>query len=195
MHDQPWHELPLTALGVKISGGVSPAIVDVAVVPLLEGRPHMGGAYHSIVNPHRSVAPRPSIPPGLENDILALGPPLPYIRAKLTARLTGRAIICHDVNQTWRLLAQYCPDVQPVVCFDTLHLTQIVRPDVQRRSLTALLRWHELAEQTSSLAAEVPAQRALWDAVGVGLLLPVLIRAWESRVSELAPEGLSLLTT
>ncbi|MER6171382.1 3'-5' exonuclease [Streptosporangium sp. NPDC001681] len=181
MYDQPWSALPLTAIGVKISGDDGPtAIVEIATVPLINGRLQPRDAYHSIVKPDRFVPPRPSIPPGLENDFLALGPSLQDIQPELVARLHGRAIVCHDTDRTWKLLAQHYPAIEPVAVFDTLRLAQAIRPEVQRRSLTALLRWHELTDQARQLASGVRPHRALWDAVGVGLLLPVLIKAWSA---------------
>ncbi|WP_344921044.1 hypothetical protein [Streptosporangium oxazolinicum] len=65
--------------------------------------------------------------------------------------------------------------------FDTLRLAQAASPEVLRHSMNALLRWHKLAEQTEQLAAGVQPQRALWDAVGVGLLPPALITTWSER--------------
>jgi len=180
MHDLPWTALPLTALGIK-SGGSPAVILEIATVPLINGRLQPLGAYHSIINPGRFIPPHPSIPQDLENNLLALGPSLADIRPELEARLHGRAIICHDADRTWQLLAEHCPNIKPVALFDTLHLAQAARPDVLRRSLTALLRCYKLAEQAEQLAAGVRPQRALWDAVSVGLLLPTLITAWSQR--------------
>ncbi|MEU4403636.1 3'-5' exonuclease [Streptosporangium sp. NPDC023963] len=79
MHDQPWTTAPLVAFDLEGTGGQDhehELILEVGVVPLVDGRPDMRGAYNSTVNPGRRVQHRPWSSPGLTDDALSLAPPL-----------------------------------------------------------------------------------------------------------------------
>ncbi|WP_326637738.1 3'-5' exonuclease [Streptosporangium sp. NBC_01755] len=177
MHDQPWNTAPLVAFDLEGSGSQDhehEAILEVGVVPLVDGRPNMQGAYNSMVNPGRRIQRRPWSSPGLTNDVLGLAPPLDAIEPELAGRLNGTTIVGHNVNVDWRLLSLRCPDIHPAFLVDTLKLARLIHGGTQRRSLTALLAYYELSDEVTKLTGGQP-HRALWDAVGAGLLLGMLI--------------------
>ncbi len=178
MPNQPWMTAPLVAFDLEGTGGQdreNEAILEVGVVPLVGGRPDVERAYHSIVNPGRRIPRRPWSPPGLTNDLLALGPKLEHILPELVARLDGAYIVGHNVAVDWRLLSLRCPGIRPAALIDTLKLAKMIRSGSQRNSLTALLTHYRLVEEVTGLAPDGEPHRALWDAVGAGLLLGRLI--------------------
>lgn len=178
MHNQPWTTAPLVAFDLEGTGGQDrehEAILEVGVVPLVDGSPDMRGAYDSMVNPERRIERHTWSSPGLTNDVLALAPPLSAVEPELTGHLDGATLIGHNVNVDWRLLSLRCPGVRPASLIDTLKLARLVHGNTQRRSLAALLAHYELDDEVTKLTGGQP-HRALWDAVGAGLLLGMLIR-------------------
>ncbi|MFI6458104.1 exonuclease domain-containing protein [Streptosporangium amethystogenes] len=178
MHDQHWTTAPLVAFDLEGSGSQDhehEAILEVGVVPLAAGRPDIRNAYDSTVNPGRRIQPRLWSSPGLTNDVLGLAPRLDAIEPELAGRLNGTSIVGHNVNVDWRLLSPRCPGIRPASLIDTLKLARLVHRNTQPRTLTALLAYYELDGEVTKLSGGQP-HRALWDAVGAGLLLGALIR-------------------
>lgn len=189
MHDQPWTVAPLVALDLEGSGSQDhehEAILEVGIVPLADGRPDMRSAYDSVVNPGRRISRRPWSSPGLTNDVLGLAPRLDAVEPELAGRLNGAAVVGHNVNVDWRLLSLRCPGIHPASLIDTLKLTRLIHRNPQPRTLTALLAYYGLNDEVTRLTGGQP-HRALWDAVGAGLLLGALIRE--------LPHGNSLTVT
>ncbi|MFG1880106.1 exonuclease domain-containing protein [Sphaerisporangium sp. NPDC049003] len=178
MPNQLWMAAPLVAFDLEGTGGQdreNEAILEVGVVPLAGGRPDVDRAYHSIVNPGRRIPRRPWSPPGLTSDMLALGPTLDHILPELMARLNGAYIVGHNVTVDWRLLSLRCPGIRPAALIDTLKLARLIRSGSRRNSLTALLTHYQLTDEVFHLAVGGQPHRALWDAVGAGLLLRTLV--------------------
>lgn len=179
----------LAALDLEGSGaqdGDNEAILEIAAVRLIDGRPDVATAYTTLINPGRHIPQRPWISPGLTNDALAKAPPLDDVAPHLARRLTGVYLIGHNVRVDWRLLHRRCPTIDIAGLIDTHQLAKTLPAD-GKRSLTALLDQHRL---TATVTAAVPhsrPHRALWDAVGAALLLNALIRArWPDQEPDLA---------
>jgi DNA polymerase-3 subunit epsilon len=178
MQNRSWTAEPLVAFDLEGTGSQdrhNEAILEVGVVPLADGRPHLSGAYHSLVNPGRRIPRRPWISPGLAGDALASAPLLHTITPELAARLDGNYIVGHNVGVDWRLLSLCCPTVHPAGLIDTLKLARLLPTGNQGRSLTALLAHYELTDSVTELVPGGQAHRALWDATGAALLLTTLI--------------------
>ncbi|MFC4586394.1 3'-5' exonuclease [Sphaerisporangium corydalis] len=112
MPNQMWSTAPLVAFDLEGTGSQdreNEAILEVGVVPLVDGSPDVAHTYHSIVNPGRRIPRRPWSPPGLTSDMLALGPTLDHILPELVARLDGAYIVGSTVKP-WMSLAncRYC---------------------------------------------------------------------------------------
>jgi DNA polymerase III subunit epsilon len=178
MPDQPWTDAPLIAFDLEGTGAQDrgdEAILEVGVVPLDGGRPHMAGGFHSPVNPGRRIPRRPWISPGLTDDTLAAAPSLDVIATELADRLDGAYIVGHNVGVDWRLLSARCPGIRPAALIDTLKLARLARTGTPGRSLTSLLGHYGLTEEVTRLTGGGQPHRALWDATGAALLLPTLI--------------------
>ncbi|MFC4535564.1 3'-5' exonuclease [Sphaerisporangium dianthi] len=174
---QPWTTAPLVAFDLEGTGsqdGKHEAILEVGIVPLVDGRPDMARSYQSTVNPGRRIARRPWISPGLTNESLAGAPPLDAVAPELVARLDGAFIVGHNVAVDWRLLSRRCPTVRPAALIDTLKLAWVAAAS-HERSLTALLSAHGLTNEVTALVGHETPHRALWDATGAALLLAALV--------------------
>ena len=151
------------------------AILEIAAVRLVDGRPDLTRAYSTLINPQRSIQRGPWISPGLTDQALAFAPTLVQVQPGLAARLTGAYLVGHNVGVDWRLLHRRCPDIEVAGLIDTLHLArQLPRPG--KVGLTALLDEYQL---TATVNAAVPGgrpHRALWDTVAAAILLDELVR-------------------
>jgi DNA polymerase III subunit epsilon len=177
-HGTCWKDARLVALDLEGTGAQdrdTEAILEIAVVPITDGRPSLDDAYTTIINPARPVPRRPWISPGLTNKVLARAPLLAEVEPEVADRLDGRVIVGHNITVDWRLLHRRCPAIQPAGLIDTLRLARQVHPGHQRKSLTALLEQHELLDTVSRYAPGSVAHRALWDTIGAVLLLHALI--------------------
>jgi DNA polymerase-3 subunit epsilon/exodeoxyribonuclease X len=173
-----WKDAPLVALDLEGTGAQDrddEAILEIAVVSITGGRPSLDDAYTTLINPGRPVPRRPWISPGLTDKALAEAPSLAEVEPEIAARLAGHVIVGHNVGVDWRLLHRRCPNIQPTGLIDTLRLARKARPKDKRKSLIALLDHYQLAEQVTQLAPKSQPHRALWDTIGVILLLTALI--------------------
>ncbi|WP_017609431.1 3'-5' exonuclease [Nocardiopsis xinjiangensis] len=177
MLDRPWTEAPLCALDLEGTGAQdkgNEVILEVAVIPIVDGSPDMQAAYESLVNPGRPVPRRPWISPGLTDEALREAPSPAQVGPELEARVNGRYMVGHNVIVDWKLVHLRHPHVQPAGLIDTLRLTrhlQIPAP----RGLGALLDRFELREQVDKSAPSGRPHRALWDTVAAAVLLARLL--------------------
>lgn len=173
-----WKDAPLVALDLEGSGAQDyhdEAILEIALVPLTDGRPSLQDSYTTLINPGRPIPRRPWISPGLTTKALTGAPALSEVEPELTARLAGKAIVGHNVGVDWRLLRRRCPHIQPAPLIDTLRLARHVHPGIKGKSLTALLDRYQLTSKVSELAPRSRPHRALWDTTGTALLLNELV--------------------
>lgn len=177
MLDRPWTEAPLCALDLEGTGAQDKeheAILEVAVVPIVDGSPDLSSAYESLVNPGRPVPRRPWISPGLTDGALSAAPSPAQVGPELEARVNGQYMVGHNVSVDWKLVHLRHPSVRPAGLIDTLRLArhlQIPAP----RGLGALLDRFELREQVDKSVPSGRPHRALWDTVAAAVLLARLI--------------------
>jgi DNA polymerase III subunit epsilon len=173
-----WTNAPLVALDLEGSGAQDrddEAILEIAAVPIRDGRPVLAESYATIINPGRLIPRRSWISPGLTSKVLVAAPPLSEVASELAARIHGKVVVGHNVGVDYRLLCRRCPDIRPRALIDTLRLARHVNPAKEGNSLGALLSRHRLTAEVTSLVPDGQPHRALWDAVGTALLLQALI--------------------
>jgi DNA polymerase-3 subunit epsilon len=178
MPDQPWTAADLVALDLEGTGGQDrqdEAILEIAAVPLAEGRPDMSAAWDSLINPGRWISPRPWISPGLTGNALSTAPNLDELGDTIAARLHGCILVGHNIGVDWRLIHLRLPDIQPAALLDTARLARHLRPTAKRWNLTGLLEEYGLDDAVKALVPHGQPHRALWDAVGAALLLGELV--------------------
>lgn len=184
--DTPWTGADLVALDLEGSGAQDhddEAILEIAAVPLVAGSPDAEQAYCTLINPGRPIPVRPWTSPGLTTPVLSRAPRLHEVEPELARRLNGKIIVGHNVGVDWRLLHRRLPDIAPVGLLDTFRLARNLKLG-PKLSLTALLDRLNLTAKVQQFAAGSLPHRALWDTIGVGLLLPALVNAgWPHGIS------------
>jgi DNA polymerase III epsilon subunit-like protein len=180
---RPWTEAPLVALDLEGTGsqdGADEAILEIAAIRLVDGRPDVDNAYTTLLNPRRPVPTRPWISPGLTTATVAAAPILADVEPHLSIRLNGRLLVGHNVGVDWRLLHRHCPSITPVGLLDTYKLARQVTTSGSR-ALANLLDAFDLTERVHAAAPGGRPHRALWDTAGAALLLAALVeRHWSS---------------
>ncbi|XVU26102.1 exonuclease domain-containing protein [Actinoplanes sp. CA-054009] len=186
-----WREATnLVAIDLEGSGaqdGDNEAILEIAAVRLVGGRPDTATAYAVRIDPGRPIPARPWISPGLAGAALAGAPTLDVVGPQLARRLNGAYLIGHNVGVDWRLLQRRVPQVSVAGLVDTHRLAKTL-PGKGKYGLTDLLARFGLTDAVDAAAPRSRPHRALWDAVGAALLLDALVqRRWprEPSVDEL----------
>jgi len=178
-----WHEAPLVALDLEGSGAQDrdrEAILEIATVPIIDGKPDLAGAYCTLVNPGRLIPKRPWISPGLTNQVLRAAPALTAVEPALAQRINGRYVVGHNISVDWRLLQRRCPSIQPAGLIDTLRLARHLGA-TPSNGLAPLITTYDLTTKISDLAVGSQPHRALWDSVAAAVLLATLIeQRWPS---------------
>ncbi|GAB1693283.1 3'-5' exonuclease [Krasilnikovia sp. M28-CT-15] len=170
--------MELVAIDLEGSGAQDrdhEAILEIALVPIIDWQPDVAGAYCTLVDPQRSIPRRPWISPGLIDEPLRTAPTIATVEPELAHRINGKYLVGHNVSVDWRLLHRRCPTITPVGLIDTLRLARKIDPKA-RQGLATLLDRHGLTSQANRLAPGSNTHRALWDTVGAALLLTALAR-------------------
>ena len=181
----PDDSVELVALDLEGSGAQDredEAILEIAVVTIVDWEPQTATSYCTLVNPGRPIPRRPWISPGLTDTVLANAPPIAAVEPHLATMINGRYIVGHNVNVDWRLLHRRCPTISPVGLIDTLRLARAT--DLHgSRSLTALVEQLDLTEYVAELANGSQPHRALWDTYATALVLRALAARMKGQPS------------
>ncbi|WP_433300934.1 3'-5' exonuclease [Actinoplanes sp. CA-030573] len=168
--------MELVAIDLEGSGAQDrdhEAILEIALVPIVDWQPDMTMAYCTLVNPQRPMPRRPWISPGLTDDSLRTAPTIATVEPELAHRINGKYLVGHNVGVDWRLLHRRCPAITPAGLIDTLRLARTIEPNTQH-GLATLLERHGLTSRVHRLAPGSAPHRALWDTAGSALLLATL---------------------
>jgi len=168
--------MELVALDLEGTGAqdrADEAILEIALVPIVDRRPDIANSYSTLVNPGRIIPRRPWISPGLTNNALASAPPLSDVEPRLADGLNDKYIVGHNVRVDWRLIHLRCPSIQPAGLIDTLRLARSANRG-SKKNLSALVDQFELTDEVNRSAAGSQPHRALWDAVAAALVLHAL---------------------
>jgi DNA polymerase-3 subunit epsilon/exodeoxyribonuclease X len=168
----------LVALDLEGSGAQDrdqEAILEIALVPIVDWQPDLASAYCTLINPERAIPLRPWISPGLTNAVLRNAPPFAEVEPELARRINGKCLVGHNIGVDWRLIHRRSPDIAPAGLIDTLRLARIL-DSADRNSLRAVIERLGLTGEVNRLASGSGPHRALWDTVAAALLLPALAR-------------------
>lgn len=170
--------MELVAIDLEGSGAQDrdkEAILEVALVPIIDWQPDVASAYCTLVDPQRPIPRRPWISPGLTDETLRTAPTIATVEPELARRINGKYLVGHNVGVDWRLLHRRCPTITPAGLIDTLRLARKIDPKAQQ-GLATLLDRHGLTSRVNCLAPGSTPHRALWDTVGAALLLTALAK-------------------
>lgn len=168
--------MELVAIDLEGSGAQdreNEAILEIALVPIVDWQLDMASAYCTLINPERRIPQRPWISPGLTDAVLRTAPTLADVEPELARRINGKHLVGHNIGVDWRLLHRRCPAITPTGLIDTLRLTR-ANNSGERANLSAVVERLGLTQDVYRLGVGSAPHRALWDAVASGLLLTAL---------------------
>jgi DNA polymerase III epsilon subunit-like protein len=180
---------PLLVVDVEGNGTNPPDLVEVAALPIRDGRPDKTTAKAWLTRPNRPVTPFATKVHGLTNDDLANKPAWAEI-ANDVQNFLGTAWFCaHNVHTDYRVMAAHLPQWKPAGVLDTLRLAKATFPELGRYSLDALI------EHVKPDLNEAPAQRhrATFDAFATAQILTAMAtryETWDQLVAAAVPPGL-----
>ncbi|RKS07325.1 DNA polymerase-3 subunit epsilon/exodeoxyribonuclease X [Nocardiopsis sp. Huas11] len=183
MNHRHWTTAPLVALDLEGTGAQDrgqEAILEIALVPLVDGSPDMNAAYDTLVHPGRPVPRRPWISPGLTDDTLQDAPRPEQIDDALVAQIRDRYLVGHNVGVDYKLLRLRHPGVAPAGLIDTLRLARSLNVPGPK-GLGALVNRYQLGDRVNALVPDSRPHRALWDTVAAALVLVALAESASVR--------------
>ncbi|MEU0693607.1 3'-5' exonuclease [Streptomyces niveus] len=180
---------PLLVVDVEGNGANPPDLVEVAALPVREGRPDTSVAGAWLTKPRHPVTPFAARVHGLTNERLESEPGWEEI-ADQVHTLMGTSWICaHNAHVDHRVLSAHLPTWRPAGVLDTLRLAKATRPGLPKYTLDALIE--HLRPDLS--AAPAHRHRATFDAYATAQLLIAMAAeydTWDQLVAAAVPPGL-----
>ncbi|WP_405618843.1 exonuclease domain-containing protein [Streptomyces sp. NBC_01508] len=180
---------PLLVVDVEGNGANPPDLVEVAALPVREGRPDTGTAGAWLTKPRHPVTPFAARVHGLTNERLEDEPGWEEI-ADQVHTLMGTSWICaHNAHVDHRVLSAHLPTWRPAGVLDTLRLAKATHPGLPKYTLDALIE-HLRPDLT---AAPAHRHRATYDAYATAQLLILMADhydTWDQLVAAAVPPGL-----
>lgn len=182
-----WPEL--LVVDVEGNGANPPDLVEVAALPVRQGRPDTSTARAWLTKPRRPVTPFAARIHGLTNERLAHKPGWEEVAEQVHTLLNSAWVCAHNAHVDYRVLSAHLPRWQPAGVLDTLRLAKATYPDLPKYSLDALI------EHIRPDLSGAPAQRhrATFDAYATAQLLIAMAAhydTWDQLVAAAVPPGL-----
>jgi exodeoxyribonuclease X len=180
---------PLLVVDVEGNGANPPDLVEVAALPVCDGRPDTSTAGAWLIRPPVPVTPFAARIHGLTNSVLADELPWISVAAQVRALLDDTWICAHNAHVDYAVLSRHLPDWQPAGVLDTLRLARATWKGLPSYGLDALIAHAKLDLATA------PGQRhrATFDAYATSRLLLALAAeypTWEGLVAAAVPPGM-----
>jgi DNA polymerase III epsilon subunit-like protein len=179
----------LLVVDVEGNGTNPPDLVEVAALPIRDGKPDTSTAGAWLIRPPRPVTPFAARVHGLTNETLASCPSWSKVSGQVGGLLGGRWIAAHGAHVDYRVLSAHLPDWQPAGVIDTLRLARAACPGLSSYGLDALIK-QRTPDLTSALDQR---HRARFDAYATALLLLDLAErypTWDQLAAVAVPPGL-----
>ncbi|MGW0825208.1 3'-5' exonuclease [Streptomyces sp. NPDC002845] len=179
----------LLVVDVEGNGTNPPDLVEVAALPIRDGRPDKSTARAWLTRPNRPITPYATKVHGLSNQDLANKPAWAEIAQEVHGFLSTAWICAHNAHTDYRVMTAHLPTWKPAGVLDTLRLARATFPGLGRYSLDALI------EHVQPDLSEAPAQRhrATFDAFATAQLLIAMAarcETWDQLVAAAVPPGL-----
>jgi DNA polymerase III epsilon subunit-like protein len=179
----------LLVVDVEGNGANPPDLVEVAAIPIVDGRPVPESAKTTLVRPPQPITAFATGVHHLTNTDVAHAPTWTSIAPYVQADLDGAWIAAHNASVDYNVLRRHLPTWEPAGVIDTLRLARATHPTGTRHGLDALLA-HIGADTTS-----IPGRRhrAGFDAHATALLLLDLAAhhpTWNALVAVAVPPGM-----
>lgn len=179
----------LLVVDVEGNGAAPPDLVEVAAIPISDGRPVPEAARCTLVRPPRPISRFATRVHRITNDAVQDAPLWESIAAAVQADLQGAWIAAHNASVDYNVLRRHLPDWQPAGVIDTLRLARATYPAAPGYSLDALLAYKAIA--LTGVVGE--RHRAGFDAHATALLLLELASnypTWDALTAAAVPPGM-----
>ncbi|KAF4405590.1 3'-5' exonuclease [Streptomyces lycii] len=181
------HWPALCAVDVEGNGARPPDLVEVATLPIRDGRLDTGRQW--LIRPPRPITWQATRVHNLTTDDVSQCPPWQDVADEIRTALNDTWICAHHAHVDYRVLNAHLPDWQPAGVLDTLRLAKHTVPGLNGYSLDALIRHFGL----DLTAAPGERHRAAYDAYAAGQLLLTLAvhyDSWQTLAAAAAPSRL-----
>lgn len=157
----------LLVVDTEGNGAQPPDLVEVAAVPVREGRLDQDAARAWLIRPPKPVTAAATRVHGLSNAGLVSAPSWETVADQVRTTLGSAWIAAHNAHTDHRVLAAHLPGWSPDGVIDTLRLARTVHPGLRSYTLDHLIQHFQPG------LADAPAQRhrAGYDAYAAGQLL------------------------
>nr|BAP34729.1 DNA polymerase III [Streptomyces sp. ML694-90F3] len=179
----------LLVVDVEGNGCNPPDLVEIAALPVRDGKPDKSTANAWLTKPKRPVTAFAARVHGLTNQKLEGQPGWEEIQESVHTFLGTAWIAAHHAHVDYRVLSAHLPAWQPAGVIDTLRLAKATYPHLPKYSLDALIT--HLAPDLSQAPAH--RHRATFDAYATSQLLITMAdryENWEQLVAAAVPPGL-----
>ncbi|MEN8649619.1 3'-5' exonuclease [Streptomyces sp. 21So2-11] len=179
----------LLVVDVEGNGTNPPDLVEVAALPVRQGRLDTRTAGAWLTRPHHPVTAFAARVHGLTNDLLADKPGWEEISDQVLGILGTSWVCAHHAHVDYRVLKAHLPTWEPAGVLDTLRLAKATYPGLPKYSLDALID-HVQPDLT---AAPAQRHRATFDAYATARLLLAMAAhydTWDQLVAAAVPPGL-----
>nr|WP_239062914.1 3'-5' exonuclease [Streptomyces sp. SID13031] len=176
-------------IDVEGNGANPPDLVEVAALPITQGKPNTSGAGAWLIRPPVPVTGFAARIHGLTNTVLTDEPPWDDVAPQVEG-LLGQAWICaHNAHVDYGVLRRHLPDWKPDGVLDTLRLARATWKGLGSYSLDALIAHAKIDVRNA------PGQRhrATFDAYATACLLVSLAAeydTWDALVATAVPPGM-----
>jgi DNA polymerase III epsilon subunit-like protein len=179
----------LLVVDVEGNGSNPPDLVEVAALPLRDGKPDTSTAGTWLIRPPRPVTSFAARVHGLTNEALAASPAWGKVAGRVHDLLGSAWICAHNAHVDYRALAAHLPGWRPDGVLDTLRLARTTYPNLPSYGLDGLI------EHVKPDLAAAPGRRhrAAYDAYATARLLIAMAghyESWDQLAAVAVPPGL-----
>ncbi|GHJ39955.1 3'-5' exonuclease [Streptomyces sp. TS71-3] len=180
---------PLLVVDVEGNGTNPPDLVEVAALPVRDGRLDTSTAGAWLTRPRRPVTPYAARVHGLTNQRLENEPGWQEIADQVLTLLGTSWICAHNAQVDYRVLSAHLPQWQPAGVLDTLRLAKATYPHLPKYTLDALIE--DIQPDLSATSGQ--RHRATYDAYATAQLLVSMADhygTWDQLIAVAVPPGL-----
>lgn len=170
--DTHWTDLDFAVVDVEGSGGTPHEIIELAIFYITAGE-LMSRHNAWLVRPKKPVTSKATALHGISNIMLANQPCLSDVIGQVSAALSSRIVVGHNVSVDVDLLKNAIPNWQPDIVLDTLKLARAVHPGAQSYALSSLVSERQIDVRSIAF------HRASGDACATANLFLDLIKTLE----------------
>jgi exodeoxyribonuclease X len=166
-----WTAYRYAVVDVEGNGQRPPDLVELAVIPIVEGR--VGASRAWLVHPPRPITAMARRFHKITDSMVADRPPVAEVAHEMLAALAGAVFVAHNAHVDLDVLTRELPGFEPAYTIDTLKLARRLAPEQSSYKLGDLVKRFNLAVRDGGPSGMAP-HRAVYDALMCARLLTAL---------------------